>query len=67
MQDNKESYFYATIYFPNSFISLMHKKNGFPIFPSLDKSSFPTFNNQQASNWAKQCPLVLLTREHLFG
>jgi hypothetical protein len=30
-------------YFPNSFIYLMHKKNGFPIFPSLDKSSFPTF------------------------
>jgi hypothetical protein len=37
MQDSKEDYFYATIYCHNSFIYLMHKKNGVFLFPpSLD-------------------------------
>jgi hypothetical protein len=37
MQENKEDYFYDTIYCPNSFIYLMHKKNGFFLFsPTLD-------------------------------
>jgi hypothetical protein len=39
----------------------------FPIFPSLVQSSFHLLNHQQALKLAKQYPLVLPTREHLFG
>jgi hypothetical protein len=66
MQDNKEGYFHATIYCPNSFIYLMHKKNGFFLFsPHQINLVCTLLIHQSYFKLSEQYPLALLTRKYL--